>query len=57
MNGIDYLADTIEIRKKYAIKLPDAIIASSAIVNDLVLLTADKGFERVKELKLNLLLL
>ena len=48
---------TIEIRKKYAIKLPDAIIASSAIVNDLVLLTADKGFERVKELKLNLLLL
>lgn len=46
---------TISIRKKYGIKLPDAIIAATAIENKLPLLTADKGFKRVSELNLNLL--
>lgn len=46
---------TISIRKKYGIKLPDAIIAATAIENNLPLLTADKGFRRVSELNLNLL--
>ena len=41
--------------KKYGIKLPDAIIAATAIKNNLPLLTADKGFKRVSELNLNLL--
>lgn len=30
---------TIEIRKKYKAKLPDAIIAATAIVNDLILIS------------------
>ena len=35
---------TIQLRKKYNIKLPDAIIAASAIDRDLMLITADTGF-------------
>ena len=46
---------TIEIRKKYKTKLPDAIVAASAIVNNLPLITADKGFNQIEELDLNLI--
>lgn len=46
---------TIEIRKKYKIKLPDAIVAASAIVNEIPLITADKGFSKITELKLELI--
>ena len=44
---------TIEIRKKYKTKLPDAIVTASAIVNNLPLITADKGFNQIEELKLD----
>lgn len=46
---------TIEIRKKYIIKLPDAIIAATSIIYGIPLVTADKGFSRVEELDLILL--
>ena len=50
--GID--SDTksivISLRKKYSIKLPDAIIAASSIKVGLSILTADKGFGKIKEL-------
>ena len=46
---------TIQLRKKYGIKLPDAIIAASAIDKDLMLITADTGFEKIRELKLKLI--
>ncbi len=46
---------TIQIRRKDRLKLPDAIIAATAIVNDMTLVTADKEFEKVDELKLELL--
>lgn len=46
---------TIEIRKKYRTKLPDAIIAASAIVNNLPLITADKGFNQIEELNLQVI--
>lgn len=42
----------IQIRKSYKLKLPDAIIAASAIEADAVLVTADKEFSKIKELKL-----
>ena len=42
----------IELRKKYKTKLPDAIVAASAIVNNLPLITADKGFNQIQELNL-----
>lgn len=37
----------IEIRLKMKIKLPDAIIAASAITLDLPIITADKQFEKI----------
>ena len=40
------------MRNQYRLKLPDAIIAASAIVNNIVLITADKGFKKVAELQL-----
>jgi predicted nucleic acid-binding protein len=42
----------IEIRKKYHLKLADAIIAATAIASDIPLITSDKQFKTVKELKL-----
>jgi predicted nucleic acid-binding protein len=46
---------TIELRKKYIIKLPDAIIASTSIIYGLPLVTADKGFSKIEELDLILI--
>ena len=46
---------TIALRRAYNIKLPDAIIAASAIEQDLTLITADTGFEKIEELKLELI--
>jgi predicted nucleic acid-binding protein len=43
---------TIELRKKYSIKLPDAIIAATSMVYALPLITADKGFTKIKDLDL-----
>ena len=45
----------IEIRNTYKLKLPDAIIAASAIINNAILITADKGFEKVEELQLRII--
>ncbi|MGZ3754950.1 MAG: type II toxin-antitoxin system VapC family toxin [Mucilaginibacter sp.] len=42
----------IEIRKKHSLKLADAIIAATAVAFDFPLITADKQFKTVKELKL-----
>lgn len=47
---------TIELRKKYRIKLPDAIVAASAIVKGLPLITADKGFNQIEELNLEMII-
>jgi predicted nucleic acid-binding protein len=46
---------TILLRKKYQIKLPDAIVASTSIVYEIPLVTADKGFSKIKELELVLI--
>lgn len=44
---------TIEIRKKYKLKMPDAIIAASALVHDLTLLTRNlNDFKLIPELKI-----
>lgn len=44
---------TIEIRKKYRLKTPDAIIAAMALDNNFVLVTSDfSGFQNIKGLKL-----
>jgi predicted nucleic acid-binding protein len=43
---------SIELKQKYQIKVPDAIIAATSIVNNKTLLTADKDFKKIKELNL-----
>ena len=41
---------TIELRKSYNIKLPYAIIASTAIINSVPLLSADTIFSKITKL-------
>lgn len=48
-------AEAIRIRRITRMKLMDAIVAASAVVTGLPLLTADNGFERLKTLNLLLL--
>jgi len=43
---------TIEVRKKHKLKLPDAIIAATAMINNLILVTHNKkDFKKIKGLK------
>lgn len=42
----------ILLKRQIKIPLPDAIIAATAIEEGLTLVTADKGFKRIKELQL-----
>ncbi len=52
--GLDkkIVTKTIELRQLYKIKLPDAIIAATAIVSDYTLVSRnDKDFENVEGLK------
>lgn len=46
---------TINLKRKYSIKLPDAIVASTCLIFELPLITADKGFTKIKELDLVLI--
>jgi predicted nucleic acid-binding protein len=43
---------TIEIRKTYKTKLPDAIIAATALVHELTLITNDSDFNKIKGLNI-----
>lgn len=45
---------TIAIKQKYQMKLPDSIIAATSIYAEIALLTADKGFLKISELNLAL---
>lgn len=45
----------ILIKRQIKIPLPDAIIAATAIEEGLALVTADKGFKRIKDLQLILI--
>ena len=47
---------TIQLRRAYKIKLPDAIIAATAVSRGLPLLTADTGFFRIEDLQLEKLI-
>lgn len=44
--------NVIQLRSLHTIKLPDAIIASTALYLGLPLVTADKGFQKLEELAL-----
>lgn len=47
--------ETIKLKKLYKIKLPDAIICASAIVNNAKLITNDKRLENMEELNIEIL--
>ena len=48
----DVIDMTIELRKSNKSKLPDAVIAATAIVNDFILLTRNiKDFEKISQLR------
>jgi tRNA(fMet)-specific endonuclease VapC len=49
------LKETIKIRKKHKLKLPDAIIAATAIVNNATLFSADNIFVKIYNLKFQLI--
>jgi predicted nucleic acid-binding protein len=42
---------TIDIRTRFKVKLPDAVIAATAIYFDLPLFTMDKGFQKIADLQ------
>ena len=42
----------VELRKKYNLKLADAVIAATAIASNIPLITSDKQFSTVKDLRL-----
>ncbi|MCF8451210.1 MAG: PIN domain-containing protein [Taibaiella sp.] len=46
---------TIKLRRKYSLKLPDAIIAATAKSLDIPILTADKGFSLITEVDMLIL--
>jgi len=44
---------TIDLRREYKIKLPDAIIAATAIINDFTVITHNtKDFQKITELQI-----
>jgi len=49
--------ETIRLRKQVRIKIPDAIIAATALINDFVLITRNiddfKGIKKIKLLNIN----
>jgi hypothetical protein len=46
--------EVIKLRRKCTIKLPDCIVAATAIYMDLPLITSDKEFNKIEELNLML---
>ena len=44
---------TIKVRRQHRLKLPDAIIAATALVMDATLFTLDQDFSRVASLKVS----
>lgn len=40
---------TIELRRRHGLKVPDCLIAATAIYLDLPLITSDRGFDRLKD--------
>lgn len=48
----DVVAQSVAIRRSRKIKTPDAIIAATAIVNNLTLITSDSDFNNIEGLKI-----
>jgi predicted nucleic acid-binding protein len=44
--------EVIRLRQRYSIKLPDCIVAATAMYMDLPFITSDKGFHKIEEFNL-----
>jgi predicted nucleic acid-binding protein len=42
--------EVVKLRRNYTIKLPDCIVAATAMYMDIPLITSDKGFNKIEEL-------
>lgn len=51
LNDLNLINTITDVRKSNKIKLPDAIIAGTAIYSNAVLITNDKGFSKVSSLQ------
>ena len=40
---------TIELRRRHGLKVPDSLIAATALYLDVPLITSDRGFDRLKD--------
>jgi len=47
--------EVINLKRKYKIKLPDAIICTTAILNDVILVTNDIRLKNIEKLKLKII--
>lgn len=45
-------SEAIHLRRLYSLKLPDCIVAATAIYLDLPIITSDRRFKKIKELNL-----
>ncbi|MBX3163323.1 MAG: type II toxin-antitoxin system VapC family toxin [Bacteroidetes bacterium] len=46
------IEEIIKVRLNYKLKLPDAIIAATALLNEAILITNDKAFSKIHKLKI-----
>jgi len=46
------VSECIQLRRNKKIKTPDAIVAATAIVNNLILITNDNGFKNIPQLQI-----
>jgi hypothetical protein len=46
----DFVGKAVEIRRTFPVKLPDAIIAATALIKNASLVTADRQLETIKNL-------
>lgn len=53
-NNTSLIQQTITIRKSHKLKLPDAIIAATALLRNTQLVTNDKDFRKVPNLKVSI---
>ena len=53
--GVKIKEQTIQLKKEYNIKLPDAIIAATSLIYKIPLVTADKSFSKIEALDLVLI--
>ena len=44
--------EAIRLKQQHKVKVPDAVIAATALIEDYTLITADKGFRRFSSLQL-----